>query len=82
MDFAEYLEASGLVYDPEVTWIAFHGEYDFPYLLHLLKNEPLPETIDEFYKDLKLYFRTIYDLKLIIYDKERVSGLGLDDFSQ
>ena len=38
MDFAEFFEASGFVYNKNIKWIAFHGASDFAYLLKLLIN--------------------------------------------
>lgn len=38
LDFAEYLEASGFVYNPNVKWVVFHGSSDFAYLLRLVRN--------------------------------------------
>ena len=48
MDFAEYLEASGFVYNKNITWIFFHGSLDIAYLLRLLMNRQLPLYINEF----------------------------------
>lgn len=45
MDFAQYFEASGFVYNKDVTWVVFHGASDFAYLLNLVSNLPLPDTI-------------------------------------
>lgn len=38
MDFAEYFEASGFVYNRDVLWVVFHGSSDFAYLLRLVSN--------------------------------------------
>lgn len=49
MDFAEFLEASGFVYNKQIKWVVFHGASDIAYLLRLLMNRQLPFLIDEFY---------------------------------
>ena len=41
-DFGELLISSGLVLMPNITWITFHGGYDFGYLLKVLTCKPLP----------------------------------------
>jgi CCR4-NOT transcription complex subunit 7/8 len=46
LDFAEYFEASGFVFNPNVKWVVFHGCSDFAYLLRLVRNEELPPTIE------------------------------------
>lgn len=51
-----------------MKWVVFHGSSDFAYLLRLVIGEELPQTIDEFYKIMKMYFPNIYDLKYIIKD--------------
>ncbi len=68
MSFGDFLMTSGLVVNPEVTWIAFHGAYDFSYLLKVLINEMLPQTSDQFLVYLKHLFPNIYDIKTIIND--------------
>jgi CCR4-NOT transcription complex subunit 7/8 len=35
-DFAEWIMGSGLICNNELTWIVFHGSFDFGYLLKLL----------------------------------------------
>ena len=62
-DFGELLISSGLVLMPGVTWITFHGGYDFGYLLKVLTCKPLPETEDGFFALMRTYFPSIYDEK-------------------
>ena len=66
--FAEYLITSGLVLNPETSWVCFQGAYDFGYLLKLLINEPLPETEIEFIKLLNIYFPNYYDIRVMTKD--------------
>lgn len=40
--FAEYLITSGLVLNPDMHWITFHGGVDFGYLLKSLMNTEIP----------------------------------------
>ena len=40
--FAEKATSSGLVLNDRLTWICFHGNQDFGFLLKLLTNENLP----------------------------------------
>jgi hypothetical protein len=41
-DFAELLISSGLVLNPKIKWLAFHGGYDFAYLIRCMTGENLP----------------------------------------
>ena len=66
--FAEYLITSGLVLNPDIYWISFHGSYDFGYLLKLLTNENLPLCEENFNRMLELYFPNYYDVKILIKD--------------
>ena len=54
--FAEYFMISGLVLNPDITWISFHGCYDFGYLLKLLINTNLPDSEKDFLDLLDIYF--------------------------
>lgn len=64
-----------------MKWVVFHGSYDFAYLLKLVSNIPLPESVDEFYKEMKKYFPNIYDLKYIIKDVPSLKDVGLAKLS-
>lgn len=63
--FAELLITSGLVLLPDVTWLSFHGGYDFGYLLKLLTTLPLPTEEQKFFSRLRLYFPRFCDLKCL-----------------
>ena len=79
--FAEYLTISGLVLNPDVHWISFHGSYDFAYLLRLLLNTELPETESEFTDELIEYFPSHYDIRILVQGKENLKG-GLNRLAQ
>ncbi len=40
--FAEKVTMSGLIINPNIKWICYHGCYDFAYLLKIAMNEELP----------------------------------------
>ena len=61
--FAELLMSSGVVLNYSVHWVTFHSGYDFGYLLRLLTDQDLPEAQDEFFRLIRVYFPTIYDIK-------------------
>ena len=42
--FAEKAMASGLVLNDRLTWICFHGNQDFGFLMKIFMNENLPPT--------------------------------------
>ena len=79
--FAEYLTISGLVLNPEVHWISFHGSYDFGYMLRLLLNKELPETENEFTNELIEYFPNHYDIRILVQGKDNLKG-GLNRLAQ
>lgn len=72
--FAEYLMVSGLVLNPDVYWICFHGSYDFAYLLSLLINTALPETEDEFTQELITYFPSHFDIRILVKGNDYLHG--------
>ena len=72
--FAETIMTSGLVLNPDVHWISYHGSYDFGYLLSLLSNENLPENEEEFIKILGVYFPNFHDVKMLVKDLYYLDG--------
>ena len=79
--FAEYFMISGLVLNPDIHWISFHGSYDFGYLLRLLLNKKLPDTEQEFINDLNDYFMNYYDIRILVRGKDNLQG-GLNKLAQ
>ena len=65
---------SGLVLNPDIHWVSFHGSYDFGYLLRLLLNAPLPNTEKEFTKELAIYFPSHYDIRILVQGNEHLQG--------
>lgn len=65
-------------FNEDVRWVCFDGVFDFPYLLKLLTNDVLPEIETDFYKELKLYFPWIYDVKHLLKDLEDLKRKGLN----
>ncbi|XP_054160991.1 CCR4-NOT transcription complex subunit 8-like [Oppia nitens] len=65
-DFAELLFGSGLVLNPDCKWMAFHGSYDFAYLMKLLTASLLPPSRQQFHELLDTFFPYVYDIKFIL----------------
>ena len=81
LKFGRLLMTSGLVLMPGITWISFHGIYDFGYLLKILLNQKLPSTESAFYKYLRIFFKEFYDLKLLTECNQSFKG-GLQELSE
>lgn len=47
-----------------IKWLSFHSGYDFGYLLKLLTDQHLPQDESDFFESLRLYFPTVYDVKV------------------
>ncbi|KAL3839337.1 hypothetical protein ACJIZ3_023928 [Penstemon smallii] len=76
--FAELMMSSGLVCSDYVTYVTFHGGYDFGYLIKALTGRNLPETLPEFVDLLRVFFgNRVYDVKIIIKSFVELHG-GLD----
>eukprot|EP00474_Spongospora_subterranea_P009949 CRZ10407.1 hypothetical protein [Spongospora subterranea] len=72
--FAEHIMVSGLVLNPDVSWIGFHSGFDFAYLLRMLSALPLPKTHTAFLDLVQIYFPNIYDLKYLMRSCEALRG--------
>ena len=55
---------SGIVLMDNINWLSFHSGYDFGYLLKLLTDQNLPQEENDFFESLRLYFPTVYDVKV------------------
>lgn len=82
MRFAELLITSGVVLIDGVNWISFHSGYDFGYLLKILSGKGLPTTEDEFFRDMKDYFKTVYDVKYMAKNLNGKLKGGLKELSE
>lgn len=47
-----------------INWLSFHSGYDFGYLLKILTDSNLPQEENDFFESLRLYFPTVYDVKV------------------
>lgn len=71
-EFAELVLSSGLVLS-SLTWITFHGAYDFGFLIKILTKRKLPEDKESFMGLVNFYFGfRVYDMK---YMMRSVNGL-------
>ncbi|XP_021286847.1 probable CCR4-associated factor 1 homolog 11 [Herrania umbratica] len=62
-NFAKKILASGLVFS-SLTWITFHGAYDFGFLMKILTQHELPYDVNSFMAQLVYFFGyKIYDIK-------------------
>ena len=79
--FAKHFKNSGLVLNPSINWISFHGSYDFAYLLSNLLGNSLPEKEDEFTRLLGCYFPNHYDIRILVKEKNNLQG-GLNKLAE
>ena len=73
-DLMEQFKVAGLVLNPNIKWISFHGGYDFAYLLKNLLENSLPKNEKEFTKILGLYFPNHYDIRILVKNKNYLKG--------
>lgn len=57
-----------------INWLSFHSGYDFGYLLKLLTDQNLPQEENDFFESLRLYFPTIYDVKVSFCILKQISA--------
>ena len=72
--FFEIFKNSGLVLNPRIFWISFHGSYDFAYLLNYLLGNALPQNENEFTKILGAFFPNHYDIRILVKEKNHLQG--------
>eukprot|EP00768_Dysnectes_brevis_P008876 gnl/Dysnectes_brevis/839_a926_4458.p1 GENE.gnl/Dysnectes_brevis/839_a926_4458~~gnl/Dysnectes_brevis/839_a926_4458.p1 ORF type:complete len:261 (+),score=32.23 gnl/Dysnectes_brevis/839_a926_4458:36-818(+) len=66
LDFSTRLITSGIVFNPRVQWVCFHGAYDFGYLVKVVINQALPGTRDKFQAVMRDIFPGhVWDVKVI-----------------
>jgi len=80
-EFAELLISSGLVLNPKIKWIAFHGGYDFAYLLRCMTGTNLPADEAEFFTVMSIWFPAVYDIKHMMQARGNSFGGGLNDIA-
>ena len=73
--FAEKVMASGLVLNDRLTWICFHGNQDFGFMMKLMMNENLPQTVQLFEKYLQYYIPNVLDIKSFMHSFNLYGGL-------
>jgi CCR4-NOT transcription complex subunit 7/8 len=76
--FGKILKSTGLVLNPDVKWISFHGSYDFAYLLKILDKESLSSNENKFIYSLGIYFPHYYDIRVLIKDIDLYFHGGLN----
>ena len=79
--FAEYFISSGLFLNEDITWISFHGAYDFAYLLKIISGKQMPEFEYLFFENLDIYFQNYFDIRHLIRGGENFKG-GLSRVAQ
>lgn len=77
-DFAEQLMMSGLVLCPDITWVSFHGGYDFGYLLKMLTGSALPADQGRFFELMRTYFPRTFDEKFLMTECDSLHQGGLN----
>ena len=81
-DFSQLVYTSGLVMNDKITYITFHSVYDFAYLVKMLTCKFIPESLDDYKKQLITLFPRFYDIKCIISNKySRSYSIGLSQLA-
>ncbi|GMM55972.1 CCR4-NOT core DEDD family RNase subunit [Maudiozyma humilis] len=64
-EFAQLMMDSGLIMEPDTTWITYHAAYDIGFLVHILMNDMMPATRQEFEQWVVKLMPSLFDLNLI-----------------
>lgn len=78
---ADLMISSGLILNEDIHWITFHGAFDFGYLMRVMANHKLPQTLEKFQNSMKVYFPSVYDLKIIIQEVPELKNGSLAKLS-
>ncbi|XP_020683437.2 probable CCR4-associated factor 1 homolog 7 [Dendrobium catenatum] len=68
--FSKLIISSGVVQNDSVRWITFNGRFDLGFLLKTLTCHDLPDSQEDFYRSLRLYFPKFYDIKHLLYFRD------------
>lgn len=71
-----------LIANPNLTWLSFHGGYDFAYLIKLATGELLPETLKGFNELKKFIFPCLYDIKMLIQANDTLCNYSLSKLAK
>lgn len=71
------LNSSNLIMNDEVTWVTFHGQYDFSYLMKVILAAQLPDRPTGFLDYLEMIFPVKYDIKMMINEMEEIKNFSL-----
>jgi CCR4-NOT transcription complex subunit 7/8 len=82
LHFADVVFSSGLLLNEDVKWITFHGAFDFAYLIKVVSNTALPGTQEKFNTTLKLYFPSVYDIKIIMKEVNELRSGSLSKLAR
>lgn len=75
--FGSLLITSGLVTDPNVTWVTFHSAYDFGYIVRVMFPAQMPEGDEEFVAFVRAFFPRMFDLKYLFRNAQRRAQQGI-----
>ncbi|KAH0982969.1 hypothetical protein GBA52_010146 [Prunus armeniaca] len=77
-NFAGLMERMVLCNKSRLTWVTFHGSYDFGYLMKILTRKDLPMDIGGFMEEVEKKFgKRVYDIKHLIKSFQGLHG-GLE----
>lgn len=64
-EFAQLMMDSGLLLEPNTTWITFHAAYDIGFLVNILMNDMMPSSREDFEWWVHKLMPSLFDLNLI-----------------
>lgn len=71
-----------MLFNEQITWVTFHGGFDFAYFVKILTDKKLPASCKEFYDYFRCFFPYSIDVKLVIQDIEAWKFHGLEKLSK